>query len=307
MKLKSCRTVNAILAGIFLALGIGLLWLIPVVCKDNGFFMEGLNAPKDFAVEGLKSLYNFDFSNLVYIVVLALLGLSAIFTICWIINSFVSKKGGHTAGAIYALLIVIVIAAVVMSCCSLKWVYFLEYNPKDPLASLLSVEEGTFLHCVLKYGGEGKFLFKVMSLGMMAMFALAFIFVVLYAFMDFFGLVADGVEQRAEEAAQASAEPVVEEEPVVKEEPAVEEELVVEEEPVVEEEIVVEEEPVAESNIKIVPEGSYVIRDKKTREELFFKSCVDTGDYVVFDEVDFGAEDIEELDDVKILKELHVK
>lgn len=305
MKLKSCRTVNAILAGIFLALGIGLLWLIPVVVKDNGFFIEGLNAPKDLALEGLKSLYSFDFSNLLYIIIVVLLGLSLIFTVFWIINAFIAKKGGHFVGSLYALVIIVAVAAAVMAFFSLKWICFPEFNKDDPLATLLSVNECTFFHCVRVYNGTGKFLFIILSFTMMGMFALSFLFVVLYAFMDFFSLVADGATLRASK--KAEEEPA--EEPV--EEPVQEEvvEEVVVEEPVVEEEVVVEEDPTPEvsSNIRVVPEGVYTIRDKKTREELFYQACVETGDYIVFDEVDFGLENIEDYDDVKIVKELQVK
>mgnify|MGYP003308470667 CR=1 FL=1 len=312
MKLKAFRTINGILAGIFVALAAGLLWLTPIVCKYEFY------SANDMALEGLKSLYSWDFGSLLYIIVFAILCLSAVFAIVWIINSIIAKKAAHSIGALYALIVTIVVAAAVMAFFSLDVIGLSDY--KDPTNA--SIILGTFFHYIRAYDGDAKFMFKALSFATIILFALSLVFVILYAFMDFFSLVADGSavrkakgqepvieKQTAGEDVESTLDQVILEGTPVSEEPKV-----VAEEPVVEEKVeapVVEEKPgekaPAESNIRIVPEGTYVIHDKKTREELFYQACVDTGDYVVFDEVDFGSEKIENLDDVKIVKEIHVK
>lgn len=288
MSLKKSRTIFAVLGWILVVAGAALFWFIPTICKsDIPFYV-----PKDMVLDAVKTLWPLDFTNIVVIGAVALAGLALIFTIFWIINAILAKKGGHIVGAFFALVTVLVICIAVLMFFSNQVVVL--------------IDKGIFFKRVLAIDGE--FLFKILVFVVFGLLGLGFIFILLYGICDFVSCIIEGTALKRTKKEEPVVEETPAEEPVVEEAPV--EEIVVEEEPVEEvvieeEEVVVEEEP--ETNIRIVPEGSYIIRDKKTREELFYQACVNTGDYVVFDEVDFGNEEVEELDEVKIVKELHIK
>lgn len=283
MKVKK---IEGILLGLglgFAVVGIALFFIVPLIAGAN-FQYNSIG----ILTSVFKKFAGFDFKTLSFIVMFVVLCVIVIFDLVWIIGICVRRKPLHLISAL-GMLIAGVIVLVFLSAYVLVETKIVDGG-----------ETGKLITLIIKSDGR---LGKSLSVLAMSLIHGSVICLGLFSFIDLFEVYKSEDIKKVEEAPVSEEAPVEEAAAPIEEAPIRE----VVNETVAEEVVLVQENPL---------DG---LEDRKAREEAFYDSCLATGEFEEYDEVEldnpiqsyedepvFELTEVEE-EDEKILRHNYVQ
>lgn len=248
MKFKKPRIVLFVVSTVLFAVSAVLFFLIPVICKDGFAYNAGTAA-----LEGLKGIFSFRFSNAAYVGIFVLFCLVVAGCIAWLATLIAKKRYAHIP--VWILVLVMLFGLVVLT--STYFLADVEFN---------SVQ-GKLLVSI--FGTPEQILGKFLTATILVCALVSAIFLGIYIFADSFAVqvtkemdnfVDKDEAAAAVEAAKAEALAVCAKYGAER----------------------------AAEALAVAKTEEDDFEARKAREEAFLQSCVDTGYFEIYDEYEFN-------------------